>query len=89
MDRTRRLALILPLAATACAQMPAETPEEATQRWAVTCLEAGFARDSDAYKVCLLLEQQNDRMAYIERRLQIIESQTVYTPPLFPRRWYW
>jgi hypothetical protein len=78
------------LAAAGCAQVPVETPEETAQRWSVSCLESGFAKDSDAYKVCLLLERQNDRMLELERRLRAIESQTMFiAPPLYRGRWYW
>ena len=37
------------------------------------CEELGFERDSDSWKLCLLLQDQNRRLAYIENRIGFIE----------------
>lgn len=84
----RRLAALAALALAGCAATPPETAEQTAERRQASCVEAGFAKDSDAYKVCLMLERQNDRLDDLERRLRNIESQTIYTPA-FPRRWWW
>jgi hypothetical protein len=90
MDRARLRLTALALLLAGCATTPPETPEQAAERRAVSCTEGGFAKDSDAYKVCLMLEQQNDRLDAMEERLRLIESQTVYGPAFpYPRRWYW
>lgn len=84
-----RAAILLALALLAgCAQLPAETPEETAQRHVLACREAGLAADTDAGRLCLLMERQNDRLAQLERRLRLIESQTL-TPPVYgPYRWW-
>lgn len=85
-----RLAAIAGLALLAgCATTPPETPQERQARFQAACNEAGFKADTEAYKLCLLIQQQNDRLSAVERRLGFIQSQ-VDTPPLFyPRRWWW
>jgi len=48
-------------------------PEELREQDALACEEAGFESESDAYRLCLLIQENNRRMAYIERRLDHIE----------------
>ena len=55
-----------------CAQPP--TPEELAARRAASCREAGLAPDTEAGRLCLLLEAQNERLEALERRLQLLES---------------
>ncbi len=38
-----------------------------------SCTEQGFAVDSDAFRLCLLLETTNVRLQNIERRLDILD----------------
>lgn len=66
------LALVLPLAA--CATAPPETPAERVARQGADCTAAGFQRDTEAYRLCLLLQEQNERMGALERRLAFIEQ---------------
>jgi hypothetical protein len=90
MDRVRRGVAALAALLAGCATPPPETPEQTAERRSLSCLEAGFAKDSDAYRVCLLLQRQSDRLDAMEQRLRLIESQTVYGPPFpYPRRWFW
>jgi hypothetical protein len=73
------LSLALPLAA--CAAW--ETPEQRDARLAADCTASGFTTGSDAYRLCLLLQATNDRLAYVERRLGFIE-QDVRFPRYYP-----
>jgi hypothetical protein len=71
-----------------CASVAPETPQERQARFQAACNEAGFKADSEEYKLCLLIQQQNDRLSAVERRLGFIESD-VNAPPLFyPRGWW-
>ena len=72
-----------------CASVRPETPEERQARYQAACNEAGLQKDSEAYRLCLLIQQQNDRLTAVERRLGFIQSD-LNSPPLFyPRRWWW
>lgn len=64
---------------------PPPTPEEVAARRAASCREAGLAPDSDAGRLCLMLEAQNDRLAALERRLQLLENYAPGLPPFFRR----
>lgn len=81
------LALIL-LPFAGCALPPAETAEEAALRRGLSCREAGFTQGSEDYRLCILLQQTNERLASVERRLAFIE-QDVRFPPFYPPRRYW
>ena len=71
-----------------CASVRPETPEERQARFQAACNEAGFKADTEAYKLCLLIQQQNDRLNAVERRLGYIQSD-LYSPPFFyPYRWW-
>ncbi|MFO1069189.1 MAG: hypothetical protein U1E14_11765 [Geminicoccaceae bacterium] len=59
-----------------CATLPAETPEQAQARRAADCTTAGFTPDSDAYRLCLMIQQQNERLAVMENRLRFVEGQS-------------
>jgi hypothetical protein len=76
------LALILPLAA--CAGLARETREERDARLAADCTAAGFTAASDAYRLCLLLQATNERLAYVERRLAFIEQDVRFAPRAYP-----
>jgi hypothetical protein len=81
-------ALAGPLAG--CALPPLETPAEAQARQGQSCKEAGFTEGSENFRLCLLLQQTNERLAGVERRLGILEQQTAFPPgPGFYRRPYW
>ena len=51
----------------------AEQERALAQAQRESCLEAGFAEDSDAFRLCLLLERTNERLARLERRLEFLE----------------
>ena len=82
------LALLLGLAA--CAGTPPETPAERVARQGADCAAAGFQRDTEAYRLCLLLQEQNERLGALERRLAFIEQDVRFPPfvgrygPYFP-----
>ena len=71
-----------------CASVRSETPQERQARFQAACNEAGFKADTEAYKLCLLIQQQNDRLTAVERRLGFIESDVNAPPLFFPRRWW-
>lgn len=87
MDRAALVLMLLLLGG--CATQPQETPEQAAERRLVSCREAGFTPDTEAWRLCLLIERQNDRLSEMERRLRIIDSQTLAPPFYGPGRWYW
>jgi hypothetical protein len=62
--------------------VPPPTPEELAARHVASCREAGLAPDTDAGRLCLLLEAQNDRLMALERRLQLLESFALGPRPL-------
>ncbi len=85
--------LALPLGAllvASCATTAPETPAEAVARREVRCEEAGFTRGDDEFKLCLLLQQTNDRLTALEQRLTWLEQQVGFaSPPFGPRGWWW
>ena len=86
MDRTLTLLAALLLAGCAIGPPP-ETPEQTAQRHDVDCTAAGFSKDSESYRLCLLIQEQNDRLATMDLRLNRIESQTLNPGPFYPWRW--
>ena len=82
----RHAALAGLLLLAACAAVRPETPEERQARYQAACNEAGLQKDSEAYRLCLLIQQQNDRLAVLERRLAYIESEV--STPIYPYRWW-
>ena len=87
-----RLAALAGLALLAgCASVAPESPQERQARFQAACNQAGFKADTEAYKLCLLIQQQNDRLDAVERRLGFIQSD-LNSPPLFypyyPYRWW-
>lgn len=63
------------------------TPEERVARLNADCTAAGFERDSEAFRLCLLIQQTNERLDSMERRLRFIEQDTRFYPG-FPHRWW-
>jgi hypothetical protein len=90
MDTARILLIPVLLALAGCAASPPpETAEQAAARRAISCTEAGLTKDSEAWRLCLLIQQQNDRLNVVEDRLRTIELQTIGGPYPFPSRWGW
>ena len=94
-----RLTLAAPLAVTAaaatvllagCATAPVETPAEAQARRAVSCeQEVGIARDTPEFRLCVLLQQTNDRLDAVERRLRFIEQDVRFGGPYYRYPYWW
>ena len=61
----------LALALAACTQ-PAD-PVALAEGDRLACNEAGFDAESDAYRLCLLLQQTNRRLDMVDRRLDFLE----------------
>jgi hypothetical protein len=88
--RLRDVAIAGLLLLAGCAAGVPETPQEREARFQAACNQAGFKADTEAYKLCLLIQQQNDRLDAVERRLGFIQSD-LNSPPLFypyPHRWW-
>ena len=85
------LPMLAMLTLAGCALPPIETPAEAQARRTVSCQEAGFAADTPEFRLCLLLQQTNDRLAVLERRLTRIEQDVRFPGPYpyYGSRWWW
>ena len=70
-----------------CAAAARETPAERVARLQDDCAAAGFQKDSEAFRLCLLIQAQNERLAALERRVAFIQ-QDVSFPPLGYYRWW-
>jgi hypothetical protein len=89
-DRAGRL-LIAALAGLAgCAVPLVETQEQAAGRHVASCAAAGFATGTEGWRICLLLQAQNDRLADLEGRLRRLETTAYPAPfPPWPRGYRW
>lgn len=56
-------------------QSTAELERAAIEARRTSCLEAGFAEGSDAYRLCLILEETQDRIARLERRIDFLDAE--------------
>ena len=79
---------LLPLLATGCTLPPAETPAEALTRRQASCTEEGFESGTPDFRLCVLLQQTNERLAAMERRLRLIEQDWRVPGPYFGP-WGW
>jgi hypothetical protein len=85
-----RLASLTVLAVVAgCATAPVETPAETLARRTGNCQQAGFAPDTAELRLCLLLQETNDRLDVMERRLRFIEQDVQFPRPYFGRYGWW
>ena len=86
----RLLPTLLPLSAllAGCTVPPAETPAEALARRQVSCTESGFTEGTADFRLCLLLQQTNERLAAVEQRLRWIEQDTSLRGPYFGPGWW-
>ncbi len=83
------LALAALVLLAGCNQPPLETPEEARARRAADCRAMGFEPDSAELRLCLLLQQANERLEVLERRLSRIETDVRFVDPFPYRRGWW
>ena len=81
--------LVLAVGLGGCAGPPPETIEEAQARRGLSCKEAGFVENSESYRLCLLLQQTDERLANVEHRLRWIEQDVRFGPPFYPGRPFW
>lgn len=86
---------LLPLLAVpglaGCSLPPVETPAEAQARRIASCQEAGIAADTPEFRLCVLLQQTNDRLDVLERRLTRIEQDVRFPGPYpyYGSPWWW
>lgn len=90
MDRTSRLSpraagglllLASGLALAGC-ESAAEQQKALAEAQRASCLESGFLEGSDAFRLCLLLLDTNERIARLERRIDLLDSE-------LSRVWTW
>ena len=67
---------------------PPETPAEALARRELSCTEAGFEAGSPDFRLCLILQQTNERLAAVERRLTWLEQDFGFARPYFGPGWW-
>ncbi len=85
---TRPAALLTALLLLAgCTAAARETSEERTARLNAGCTAAGFKPDTESFRLCLLIQQTNDRLDSVERRLRFIDQDI--SAPGYPRRWWY
>jgi hypothetical protein len=80
---------LLTLLLGGCALPPAETPAETAARREIACQAAGFTPDSPELRLCLLLQQTNERLAAVEHRLTWIEQQMSLGRRPYGPAWWW
>jgi hypothetical protein len=86
-----RLGWMLPVLAAGlggCTVPPQETPAEALVRRQLDCTESGFAEGTPDFRLCVLLQQTNEHLASVDRRLTWIEQDTRFSRPYFGRGWW-
>jgi hypothetical protein len=88
MNARRRFAWVLAGLLTGCAVTPPETPAEMQARREVSCKEAGIAEGTPDFRLCLILQQTNERLAAVERRLTWLEQETTLPRPYFGPGWW-
>ena len=89
---TRQFLLLgaLPILAGGCTLPTPETPAEALTRRQASCTEEGFETGTSDFRLCVLLQQTNERLAAVERRLTWIEQQVGFSGvPVMPGRRWW
>ena len=72
-----------------CTTAPPETPAEALARRELSCTEAGFEAATPDFRLCLILQQTNERLAAVERRLTWLEQDPGFSRPFFGPGWWW
>lgn len=84
-----RPVLLLAALLAGCATVPPETPAEATARRELSCTEAGFEASTPDFRLCLILQQTNERLAAVERRLTWLEQDASFARPYLGPGWWW
>ena len=87
LSAVRRLAWAAGLLA-GCTTAPPETPAEALARRELSCTEAGFEVATPDFRLCLILQQTNERLAAVERRLTWLEQDSGFSRPFFGPGWW-
>jgi hypothetical protein len=87
--RYRWVAVIAATPPTGCALPPQETPAEALARRQLSCTEAGFQEGTPDFRLCVLLQQTNERLENVERRLGWIEQDVRFPPPYAGWPYWW
>jgi hypothetical protein len=72
-----------------CSLPAQETPAEALARRQLSCTEAGFQAGTPDFRLCMLLQQTNERLENVERRLGWIEQDVRFPPPYVGRPYWW
>lgn len=83
-----RLALAVAPLLAGCTVAPPETPAEALARRELSCNEAGFEAGSPDFRLCLILQQTNERLAAVERRLAWLERDVSLPRPYLGPGWW-
>ncbi len=65
--------LSLALACTGCMSQQEIEQQQALQQHQ-RCTAAGFPPDSDSYRLCLLIEAQNQRVDALQRQMQFLQT---------------
>jgi hypothetical protein len=71
-----------------CAVPPQETPAETLARRQLDCTDSGFTQGTPDFRLCVLLQQTNERLASLDRRLSWIERDVRFPGPFFGRGWW-
>lgn len=74
MPGARRRALLACLLAAGC-QSTAEEERALAQAQRASCLESGFVEGSDGFRLCLVLQDTNERIARLERRIDFLDAE--------------
>ena len=61
---------------------------QALVRRQLDCTELGFAEGTPDFRLCVLLQQTNEHLASVDRRLTWIEQNTRFSRPYFGRGWW-
>ena len=80
-------ALLVTGLAAGCATKP-ETPAEAASRRELGCKEAGFVEATPEFRLCLMLQQTNERLAALERQLRWQDQQLAWPRPFVGPGWW-
>ena len=69
-----------------CATVQKESPEAYVARLQANCTEAGFQRDTENYRLCLLIQGTNERLDAVEQQLRYVDMNTSFRPY---HHWWW